>query len=347
MGCVELCIPGKEYAHTEGARLNWAKVLEDLLADMQNKKNFSRVLTFNDFYHMYKQHLLDTARKICEFIDFASGMYPRRWSVPFATVFMDGTRENGRDVTDNGTIYNNLTINCVGIATAVDSLQAVKELVYERKTISLEQLADICLTNKGYEVYIDEMLKCKKYGNDYDEVDLLATELIAVFNKTVTEYPLKYRTGKMMVGYYSSYFHADFGNYTSATPDGRKAWTPLSPSLSPSSGKDKNGVLSYINSANKIDMSTMSNGAALDLKYTPTFFDKRENRDALKTVIQTYFEKGGLEVQINVIDREELLDAKKHPENHMNLIVRVSGFSAHFVNLDSNLQDEIIRRTEL
>lgn len=347
MGCVELCIPGKEYAHTEGARLNWAKVLEELLNDIKDNKIDRGNNSFDRIYELYKKYLYDRTKKLCDFIDFASGMFPRKWFVPFASIMMEGTKEASRDVTDNGTIYNNLAINCVGIATVVDSLQAIKELVYEKKIISIEKLAEVCVTGKGFDLYKEEMLRCKKYGNDYDEVDYIAAELIALFNEWVGQYKMKYRNGKIMPGYYSSYFHADFGSKTCATPDGRDGYTPLSPSLSASSGKDKNGLLALFNSATKINMSSMSNGAALDIKFIPDFFNKKENRKALRDAIEVYFEKGGLEIQINVVDKEVLMEAKAHPEEHMDLIVRVSGFSAKFVNLDNDLQDEIIKRTEM
>lgn len=203
------------------------------------------------------------------------------------------------------------------------------------------------MTGKDFEKYKKEMLNCRKYGNDCDEVDDIAVKLIELFNNWVCQYQMKYRNGKIMPGYYTSYFHADFGYKTCATPDGRVAYSPLSPSLSASSGKDKNGILALFNSANKINMSSMSNGAALDIKFMPQFFNKEENRNALRAVIEIYFNKGGLETQINVVDKQVLLDAKEHPEKHMDLIVRVSGFSAKFVNLDSELQDEIIKRTEM
>ena len=120
---------------------------------------------------------------------------------------------------------------------------------------------------------------------------------------------------------------------------------PLSPSLSASSGFDINGPLALFNSATKIDMTKFGNGMALDIKFVPSFFDKIENRQALKTAIISYFEKGGLEVQFNVVDKKTLLEAQKCPRKYQNLIVRVSGFSANFVMLEKNLQDEIIKRT--
>lgn len=347
MGCVELCIPGKEYAHTEGARLNWAKILELMLKKILDGKITEQVNTFEQFYDAYKKELIYHTKKICNFIDIASENYALNWPVPFASLLMCGSDADARDVTDNGTVYNNLCVNCVGFATTVDSLQAIRELVYDKKEISIFDLCKVLYNNDSINDSIkDKMLKCSKYGNDIDDVDLIAADLSKVFCKVLAEYQPKHRTGKILPGFYTSYFHADFGKYVGNTPDGRAKETPLSSSLSATSGKDISGPLGLFNSVNKIDMTSYGNGMALDVKFLPSFFDKKDNREALKTAIKTYFDNGGLEVQFNVVDNDTLIKAQEHPENYENLIVRVSGFSAHFVRLEKNLQDEIICRTE-
>ncbi|MGN0340408.1 MAG: pyruvate formate lyase family protein [Lachnospira sp.] len=347
MGCVELCIPGKEYAHTEGARLNWAKVLELVLKGILDGHIKHEINTFEQFYNIYKSELIRHTKMVCGFLDIASENYAKNWPVPFASSLMCGTYDNARDVTDNGTVYNNLCINCVGFATTVDSLQAIKELVYERQEITIMELCKALYDADDSDGIINKkMLKCSKYGNDIDEVDYIAVDLSKEFCKTLSDYKLKYRTGKILPGFYISYFHADFGKYVGNTPDGRDDGTPLSASLSATAGKDTSGPLSLFNSANKIDMTSYGNGMALDVKFLPSFFDKKENREALKTTIKTYFDNGGLEVQFNVVDKDTLIKAQEHPELYGNLIVRVSGFSAHFIKLEKNLQDEIIRRTE-
>lgn len=347
MGCVELCIPGKEYAHTEGARINWAKILELCLHNiMERNVDLKHIKSFESFYNWYKNELVKHTKRICEFIDVASENFAKNYPVPFATSLMQNTEKQLRDLTDNGTVYNNISINCVGFATVVDSLYAIKELVYDKRYITIEELVkELYKKDDINKELFKKMQSCKKYGNDIDDVDLIAKDLADVFCNTVSNYKLKYRTGKVMAGFYTSYFHADFGKYVGNTPDGRKKYTPLSPSLSASSGFDINGPLALFNSATKIDMTKFGNGMALDIKFVPSFFDKIENRQALKTAIISYFEKGGLEVQFNVVDKKTLLEAQKCPRKYQNLIVRVSGFSANFVMLEKNLQDEIIKRT--
>lgn len=354
MGCVELCIPGKEYAHTEGARLNWAKILELVLKGISSGKYADTINSFEQFYDLYKKELVYHTRKICSFIDIASENYSLNWQVPFASSLMYGTDIKAKDVTDNGTVYNNLCVNCVGFATTVDSLQAIRELVYDRNDITITDLCRLLYEEKDCDIRREDfsdcvkqkMLSCSKYGNDIDDVDFIAADLSKVFCQALADYKPEYRTGKIMPGFYTSYFHADFGKFVGNTPDGRKKETPLSGSLSPTAGKDVNGPLSLFNSANKIDMTPYGNGMALDVKFLPSFFDKKENREALKTAIKVYFDNGGMEVQFNVVDKDTLIKAQEQPENYQNLMVRVSGFSAHFVRLEKNLQNEIIQRTE-
>ena len=346
MGCVELCISGKEYAHTEGARLNWAKILELVLKKINTDSEAEDISTFDKLYALYKRELIKHTEKVCEFIDVASDNYAKEWPVPFASSLMQGTCENGRDLTDNGTIYNNLCINCVGFATTVDSLQAIKELVYDRKEISLKDLCSALYEdNEKFNTISKSMIKCSKYGNDIDEVDSMASDLSEAFCRCLSDYKLVHRTGKIMPGFYTSYFHADFGKHVGNTPDGRDKYSPLSSSLSAMAGRDVNGPLALFNSVSKINMQHFGNGMALDVKFLPAYFAKKENKETLRTAIETYFENGGLEVQINVVDKETLIKAQEHPEDYQNLIVRVSGFSAHFVRLEKNLQDEIINRT--
>lgn len=347
MGCVELCTAGKDYSHNEGIRFNFAKVLELVLSDIA-KGNIAEkdIEDFNSFYDIFKSQFIDHIRKLLRFGDIVSGTYPRKWSTPMASVFMKGTLEKQKDVTDNGTIYNNLAINGVGFATVVDSLYVIKKMIYEEHYMSIEDLAGATNCGDNWDTELQKRcLGYSKYGNGDDEVDVLAADFLGTFTGTVSEYPLQHRTGVALAGLYTSYYHADFGKVTGKTPDGRNAKEPLSPSMGTTAGRDKNGILALVNSVNKLNLTELGNGMALDIRFLPTFFDKKENCDAIKQIIKVYFKRGGLEVQINVVDNETLRLAQKNPELYSNLVVRVSGYSARFVHLDKKLQDEIISRT--
>jgi|GEM_PF-338466 len=353
MGCVELMAGGKDYSHTEGARINVAKLLPLIMGygcqdnTLEHVKPISSsISSFEDFYDYYCTQLANVINYVCDFLDVLSNEYPKRWPVPFLSCFMDRCFENGRDVTDNGTKYNNLTINIVGFGTAVDSLQAIKELCFEWRKYTLAEIIE-ALKNDFLDTtnLQEEMKNCEKYGNDKESVDAIAQNLTSFITDKITKYKLRYRKGMMQVGFYTSYFHSDFGKLTEATPDGRNAYKALSPSYSASSGMDTCGPLALCNSATKSSMISFSNGMALDVKFVRSFFDKQENVSAIKSMILGYFKKGGMEIQINVVDPDELKDAYINPDRHSNLVVRVAGFSAYFVMLDKELQLEIIKRT--
>lgn len=358
MGCVELLVEGKEFSHQEGLRFNFVKFLEILLHNgncaLTNKKwslledkDLDSVKDFEDFYDWFKRELINTLNKLCRLIDITSFHYGYFLNSPFMSAVMDGPIDKGRDIHDNGTVYNNLTICGVGTGEVADCLEAIKCICFEEKAISLRALIKTLDCDfVGYEDIQRKLLECPKYGNDIDSVDHLCADIVKTFTDTVTGYQLKNRDGVMQVGFYTSYFHADFGEKTAASPDGRKAKMPLSPSLSPMAGMDKNGVLAILNSANKIDMSNFGNSMALDIKFSPNFFEEKDNKKALKDMVKTYFDNGGMEIQFNVIDADTLRKAQEKPNEYRNIIVRVAGFSARFVGLSKKLQDEIISRTE-
>lgn len=358
VGCVELTSGGKEYSHTEGARFNWQKLLELMLNDgkclitgldypLKEKHNLEEIQDFYTLYSWYKRELIYFTKRICNCIDILSKQYSQYWPVPFLSSMMQGCHEAGCDATNGGTVYNNLTLNCVGIANVADSLEAIETLVFKEKCITLKELSIVLQKNyKGYELIHKKVLNCPKYGNDIQTVDNKVQDLTDTFVDTLSKTSMKYRSGSFQAGFYSSYFHATMGKLTGASPDGRKASNPLSSSLSPMSGMDRDGPTAVVNSISHINMERFSNGMVLDMKFTPNFFMCQKSIELIKVLIEEYFDRGGLEIQFNVFNRDTLLQAQKEPIKYRNLIVRVSGFSAYFVSLEKSLQDEIIKRTE-
>lgn len=358
VGCVELSVAGKEYSHLEGARFNWMKILELMLHggkcpvtgfrwELAESHKLEEINSFQEFYEWYQRELKHFTRFVCRYIDDLSCQYGDYWPVPFLSSMMQGCVEKGRDVTGGGTVYHNLSVNCVGVASVADSLEAIEVLVFKEKRMSLRGLAAILAKDfEGFGPMRERMLSCPKYGNDIPSVDSKVKELTGLFVNTLSEAPRKYGKGKFQAGFYTSYFHATMGAMTGASPDGRKAGEALSGALSPMAGMDKSGPTAVVNSANKVNMEWFGNGMALDLKFNADFFKQERHRKAIRFLIEEYFDQGGLQVQVNAIDKETLLKAKKDPVKYRDIIVRVSGFSAYFVALEENLQDEIIRRTE-
>ena len=359
VGCVEISVGGYEYSHTEAARINIAKLLEVMLNDgicmltgkswkLKNHHKPEQIQTYEAFEKWYLDELTNYIEYICQATEDLCDNYPNYWPVPFTSALMNGCIERARDATDCGSRYNNLTLDLVGVASTANSLEAIENIVFKEKNISLEELKTIL--TEDFKCREDLRIKLEnypKYGNDMDSVDSKMERIVDAIIQTLDHRKIQNRNGKWQAGFYTSYFHATMGELTGATPDGRRAGEALSSSLSPMAGTDKTGQLAVLNSATKIDMSKFANGMVLDMKFLPTFFEKKENRQGLQSIIQTYFELGGMEIQFNVVDKATLIDAKANPYKYPNLVVRVSGFSAYFVDLKSNLQDEIIKRTEL
>jgi len=270
------------------------------------------------------------------------------WSpYPFLSCLISDCIENGKDITAGGARYNLTEPEGVGMPNVADSLAVLKKLVFEENVISLSELKKVLRANfEGHEQLRQLLLnKAPKYGNDIDEVDLLAKDVAHHFLEEVE----KYRStigGRYYGGFLCWTVHADFGRRTGATPDGREAFEVLADSVGPVQGRDTRGPTAVIKSATKFDHKPALGGLVLNLKFQPSVFETEEGINQLSELIKTYFSLGGFEVQINVVSKETLLDAKKHPEKYSNLIVRVAGYSDYFTRLDPALQDDVISRTE-
>ena len=189
---------------------------------------------------------------------------------------------------------------------------------------------------------IDEV---DKFGNDEDEVDQLAREVAYTYTRPLLQYRNP-RGGQFQAGLYPVSANVSLGAQTGATPDGRLAGTPMADGVSPSAGKDQNGPTAAANSVSKLDHGIASNGTLYNQKFHPSALSGEAGLDKFVNMIRSYFDRKGSHVQFNVVSRETLLDAQKHPENYKHLVVRVAGYSALFTTLSKSLQDDIIRRTE-
>ncbi|MHB1376640.1 MAG: pyruvate formate lyase family protein [Candidatus Humimicrobiaceae bacterium] len=356
IGCAEPAVPGKEFGHTEALRINLAKILELMFNNGQCmvtgekihmiNKNLSEITSFDEFYKAYKEefkHFIDLG--ICS-IKILEKAFSRYCPHPYASILMEGCVERGRDITDGGAKYNPTSINGCGMANAADSLAAIKKVIFEDNLFTLDKLKEILCNNFQGEEALRQVLinKAPKYGNDDDKVDLLLKDLSEIFYSYITNRN-NTRGGKFQVGLYTVWMHSVLGNITGALPDGRLAYKSLSNSLSPSQGRDKLGPTAIIKSITKLDHKSLSNGMVLDMMFLPKLLNNNEGFEKLKILIKTYFRLGGMEIQLNVVDKGILISAQKSPDEYQNLVVRVSGFSAYFVELDKIIQDEIIERT--
>ena len=355
VGCVEVSIPGKEYAHTEGLRINWAKTLELMFNGgvckftgydfgLAKCADFESIRSFNDFYDWYKAEFLRLLTIALDVTNALDESYGENWPTPYMSSLMRGCVRRGRDVNAGGAAYNLTTVNGCGMANAVDSLCAIEKLVFDEKLCTFTQLKDAMDADfEGAEHIRQAALNSPKYGNGDDRADRLMAELTGLFTSTVTVYRNP-RGGVFQCGLYTVDHHAHMGRLTGALPDGRKSGVSLANGFSPAQGADKSGPTAVIVSTVKNDLAQLGNGMVLDLKFSPSVF--RKNKPQIRSLIETYMDMGGYEIQFNVVDRDTLLEAQKNPDQYRNLIVRVSGFSAYFADLGVLIQNEIIARTE-
>ena len=265
---------------------------------------------------------------------------------PFLSLFIRGLIEKRKDVSENGAKYNNTGVHGAGLANAADALAAIKALVYDRKSVTKETLlAALEADFVGYEDVKKDCIACSKMGNNEDLPDTLAGLLMDCFSKNMNGIP-NARGGVFRAGTGSAMDYIKEAKRVGATADGRNAYTPYPSSFSPSLIAKMNGPLSAILSFTKRDLTDICNGGPFTIEIHDTVFSHAEGEKKTAMLIKSFFDRNGHQMQINAVNREELLDAKKNPDDHRGLIVRVWGWSGYFTELDPEYQNHIIARTE-
>lgn len=266
--------------------------------------------------------------------------------VPFLSLLLEDCIANGKDYNDGGPRYNTTYIQGVGLGSITDMLTSIRYHIYDKKDVKWSELLGAMKNNfEGSEQLQFELIyKTPKYGNDDDYADEQAVHVFDIYYDAVNGKPAS-RGGVHRINMLPTTCHVYFGSVTGATPDGRKAWVPLSEGISPFQGVDNQGPTAVIKSASKID-HLRTGGTLLNQKFSPQFFEDEDSYPKLTALIRSYFSLDGHHIQFNVVNAETLRDAQKHPELYRDLIVRVAGYSDYFNDLGEDLQNEIIRRTE-
>jgi len=267
--------------------------------------------------------------------------------LPSVSATMDGCMEKGLDVTWGGAKYNAMGSSGIGCANVGDGLYAIKHLCFDKKVCTTRELYDALMANwEGHETLRQYILnQMPRYGNDNAEVDELTGWAMEVFAKAFNDCSC-YRVDRCQAGIYPVSTHIMFGMNTWATPDGRKKGEPLSDGISPKQGLDKNGPAAVLNSMAKIPHRAFSNGTLLNMKFHPATVAGDEGNTKLRNLVETYFDMDGMHIQYNVMGADQLREAQDDPAAHKNLVIRIAGFSAYFVELDKRLQDDLISRTD-
>jgi len=267
---------------------------------------------------------------------------------PLLSLVITDCIERGVDVTAGGAHYNFSGVQGVQIANVADSLVAVKQAIFEEKWLNPREFLTMLRNNYvGQETLRQRFVhRVPKYGNDDDRVDGYARKWANRYSELVAQHATL-RGGVYQPGFYTVSAHVPMGANVGATPDGRFAGTPLADGgLSPSAGCDQKGPTAVLRSVGKINLRLASNGTLLNMKFLPSFFDGKHALEKFVTLLRGFCKLEIPHVQFNVVSAATLRQAQATPEEFRHLVVRVAGYSAYFTELDKELQDEIIRRTE-
>lgn len=342
-GCNETVLTGCSHMGALEGHMNIMHSLENMLKDTAL---LEKVHDFDEFYKAYESYLyndLDYIFRLSEEVDFRTAQR----LLPVKSLFTTGCIDSATSITRGGAKYNYCTWCLTGIINLADSLSIIRQMVFEEKRFSLTDLSRFIAANwEGYECQRSYILNNGRYfGNDDDYVDLLINKVGKSVNVFAEKYT-PYRGGSYMFGTLTGYelSHLYLGKESGASPDGRYAGDPFAASVATFPGADRNGMTAYLKSAAKIDETLIQSSLVVNLKMNRVLVQTEENRKRLFAVLRTYFELGGIQLQINYVSADELIKAQQTPEHYQGLRVRVTGFSGFFTSFDKDLQDEIVKR---
>ena len=354
-GCVETGAFGNE-AYILTGYFNLLKVLEVTLnngRDLVSGREIGLKLGYATDFESFDALLEAYRRQIAHFVDIKvegsnriEQLYAQNLPVPFLSVITNDCIQKGMDYNAGGARYNTSYLQGVGIGTVTDSLSAIRCNVFEAGRFTMDTLMRALAADfEGYPQVLSAVREhTPKYGNDDDRADRIMQAVFSAYRDTVTGRP-NTRGGTWRVNMLPTTCHVYFGEVTGASADGRPAGKPVSEGISPAGGADRCGPTAVLQSCAKMEQLT-TGGTLLNQKFSPSVLAGSNGLTQFANLIRAYFAMNGHHIQFNVIDRQTLLDARDHPDEHPDLIVRVAGYSDHFRNLSRALQNEIIGRTE-
>jgi len=358
VGCVEASVPGKMQGMTAGGHVNLAKCFEYAMFDGRSLASGKQVglhtgdaaefRSFEELFAAYeKQSRYMSAINITA-AQIAGDVQKVLGHCPFTSSLLDGCIEKRRDMVDGGTKYSLSGVSIMGATNAVDSLMALKKLVFEQKKYTM---AEVCAALEadfeGYEpmrrVFLDH---AERFGNDVAEVDALANRVYAVHADFCALHPDP-RGGRYTCGVWPAEGHVHSGTKVGASPDGRHAGVPLVDGVGACQGADRNGPTALLKSVARLNsVEHWAAGNTCNIKFSRLAAHAGGGLARMEGLVDTFMSLGGQELQINVVDGATLRAAQDHPEEYASLVVRVAGYSAYFTLLGRRVQDEVISRME-
>ncbi|MBQ6495899.1 MAG: formate C-acetyltransferase/glycerol dehydratase family glycyl radical enzyme [Firmicutes bacterium] len=376
VGCVEPNSPGREYGWHDGSYINTVKFMEMVLnggrcldcgphcarwekcgalgkalgpdtGSLETYQSFDEVLESVDKQFDY------WVDQMCSTMNIVDRAHRDRKPLPYASAFFDGCLEDGVDVTAGGTVYNGIGPQASGLATCADSLAVIKQLVFDEKRFTGAQLLQAVKDNwEGHEILyaLVNSSKVHHFGNDDDYADELFRFMFECYCRHLSGRPT-IRGGEFTPGVYSVSANVGMGLNTNASLDGRKAGEAISDNMGPVHTRvgshDICGPIAVAHSVSKVDHSLATNGTLLNMKFPQDAVAGVEGRDNLVSFIDEYLSGDPMHIQFNIMSSETMRAAQKHPEHYKDMLVRVAGYSAYFVELGKALQEDLINRTEL
>ena len=376
VGCVEPSIPGKTYGWHDSGSVNLTKIMQ--LAINGGKcvgcstgcKQYAKCVgaggalgpdtgsietfkSFDEVLESYDKQLKYWCDILITLINKNDITHQRLKPLPYLSLLIEGCIEKGMDISAGGATYNGSGPQAVGIGTTADALSVIKKMIFDDKTVTGAELLEALRADwEGHEplyalVNSDRM---HHYGNDDDYADDIAKFVISTYCKHIEHRPTAHG-GEFAPGVYSVTCNVMHGSVVTATPDGRKAGEPVSDCIGPAhtacASHDRRGPTAVAKSVAKLDHGRIGNGIILNWKFAPAAVSGESGSDSLIALMDTYFEENGMQSQFSIVGRDTMLAAQENPEKYKDLVVRIAGYSAYFVELSPELQSDLIGRTEL
>jgi formate C-acetyltransferase len=305
--------------------------------------------TWDEFYDQLKEFLISMVDCINDSVNVVQQTCDRLLPNPILSALVDGTLETAKDVKSGGARYNMTGLALIGPATFFDSIATIRDIVYEKKSHTLNEVVEWVKSDfMDYESEQQMILsRAPKYGNDDPRVDDIAKDMVDFLEETLKG-RTTYRNGTWILGMHSEAHHVYQGAAVAATPDGREEGQMVSPGAGPTSGMDRNGPTASLRSMAKIDYTKVYGGPSCNMRFSPKLFESEDGLSKFTDMLKGYFFKlGGPHLQLTVADAKTLREAQQNPEKYEDLLVRVTGYSARFIDLTLPTQEEIIRRSEM
>ncbi len=323
-GCFWYCIPGREWCAHDTLAVNGLKCFLKALGEAVE----CGITAFEELISMFTDKLNSAVRALKEMTDWQFARIPDVFPEMVTSLLTHGCIDSGVDISDCGVPYNSVVVQFAGLANIADSLIAIQKMIFNEKIISLQRLGEALKANfSGYEKERRLLLACPKYGNDIEEADQMAARVSAIFREVLGRY-VTCKGTRYRPAFFSWAGHAYAEKTLGASPDGR----------------NKRGLTATAKSVSVLDFPRNA-GGPLQLELDPSIRRLPDPTAVLAGLAAGYFELGGVHILANVVSTETLKEAIEHPELHEDLVIRVTGFSVHFVQLDRKIQEEIVQRT--